>query len=96
MDQVQKLYVAGAFGNYLDIANARYIGLLPDLPPDRFSPIGDAALKGALTCLVEGSPASKTARAIAYGTEHLELANKPDFQKRFLRSMNLERYRPHD
>lgn len=91
-EQVEKFYVAGAFGNYLDLANARVIGLLPDLPPDRFEPIGDAALKGAYICLTGGAPALERAREIAFETEHLELAGRPEFQKTFIESLRLERY----
>jgi uncharacterized 2Fe-2S/4Fe-4S cluster protein (DUF4445 family) len=91
-EQVEKFYVAGAFGNYLDLANARFIGLLPDLPPDRFEPVGDAALKGAYICLTGGAPALERARRIAFETEHLELAGRPEFQKRFIESLRLERY----
>lgn len=87
---LSRLFIAGAFGNYLDVENARYIGLLPDLPAGRFEPIGDAALKGACLCLIEGAPALMRAREIAYGTEHLELATRPEFQKRFIANLDLE------
>jgi len=51
-DQVDRVYVAGAFGNYLDIGKAQLIGLLPDLPKERFVLIGNGALAGARLALL--------------------------------------------
>jgi uncharacterized 2Fe-2S/4Fe-4S cluster protein (DUF4445 family) len=45
---VSKVYVAGGFGRFLDMDAAIAIGLLPDLPRDRFLFLGNASLKGAL------------------------------------------------
>lgn len=86
---LEKMYVAGAFGNYLDIDNAVYIGLLPDLARDRFASIGDGALKGAFMCLTGGEKTVEQASALARGTTHLELAGRPGFQDRFLSSLEL-------
>jgi uncharacterized 2Fe-2S/4Fe-4S cluster protein (DUF4445 family) len=86
---VEKLHVAGAFGNYLDVDNAVYIGLLPTLPRDRFAAIGDGALKGAFLCLTGGEKAFDRASALARGTAHIELAVRPGFQDRFLASLDL-------
>jgi uncharacterized 2Fe-2S/4Fe-4S cluster protein (DUF4445 family) len=44
---VQKVYIAGAFGNKLDVASCTTIGLLPDLPPDRIHFIGNSSVAGA-------------------------------------------------
>jgi uncharacterized 2Fe-2S/4Fe-4S cluster protein (DUF4445 family) len=90
--ELERLYVAGAFGNYLNIENARYIGLLPSLAPDRFVPIGDAALEGAFIALTGGSDARERASAIARGTKHVELAARPDFQARFIVNLDLDSY----
>ncbi len=92
VDDLECIYVAGAFGNYMDVENARYIGLLPDLPADRFEPIGDAALKGAYIVLTGGAEAMGRATDIALGTDHVVLAARPDFQGRFLDNLDLEAY----
>lgn len=91
-EDIDRFVVSGAFGNYLDIANARRIGLLPDLPDERFQPIGDGALEGAYLCLVGGEPELERAREIAAGTEHMELAGRPDFQRVFIDSLRLKDY----
>jgi uncharacterized 2Fe-2S/4Fe-4S cluster protein (DUF4445 family) len=44
---IQRLYIAGAFGNKLDVANCVTIGLLPDLPIERIHFIGNSSVAGA-------------------------------------------------
>ena len=49
-EDVACLYLAGAFGNYINHASARRIGLL-DFPPERIKPAGNTALLGAKLAL---------------------------------------------
>ena len=44
---IQKVYIAGAFGNRLDIASCITIGLLPEVPTERIEFIGNSSLGGA-------------------------------------------------
>ena len=44
---IQKIYIAGAFGNRLDVASCVTIGLLPDLPLERIEFIGNSSVAGA-------------------------------------------------
>ena len=44
---IQKVYIAGAFGNKLDVASCITIGLLPDIPADRIHFIGNSSVAGA-------------------------------------------------
>ncbi len=44
---IQHLYIAGAFGNKLDVTNCVTIGLLPDLPTKRIHFIGNSSVAGA-------------------------------------------------
>ncbi|MGQ9573734.1 MAG: ASKHA domain-containing protein [Thermoguttaceae bacterium] len=44
---IRKVYIAGAFGNRLDISSCVTIGLLPDVPPDRIQFIGNSSVAGA-------------------------------------------------
>jgi len=52
MEEVHKIYLAGAFGNYMNIANARRIGLVPKINKDRFIRFGNGALAGARAMLI--------------------------------------------
>jgi uncharacterized 2Fe-2S/4Fe-4S cluster protein (DUF4445 family) len=44
---IDKFYIAGAFGNYLNIDSAIKIGLIPDLPRERYQFVGNTSIKGA-------------------------------------------------
>jgi uncharacterized 2Fe-2S/4Fe-4S cluster protein (DUF4445 family) len=47
LDAIGKVYIAGGFGNHLDLGSCIAIGLLPDLPVDRFRFIGNSSISGA-------------------------------------------------
>ena len=49
---VQQLLIGGAFGQYLDVEKAIRIGLLPDLPLERFHFVGNTSALGAYTALL--------------------------------------------
>jgi uncharacterized 2Fe-2S/4Fe-4S cluster protein (DUF4445 family) len=78
-EQVRRVYLAGAFGNYLRPATARRIGLLPPIPMDKIAFIGNAATTGAKRALVSFEDRARAER-IAGNAEHIELAAEPDFQ----------------
>lgn len=44
---IKRFYIAGAFGNYIDVENAINIGLIPDIPRDRIEFVGNTSIKGA-------------------------------------------------
>ncbi|MDP2928982.1 MAG: ASKHA domain-containing protein, partial [Candidatus Omnitrophota bacterium] len=50
--EVKKIYIAGGFGNYLNIENAVFIGLLPDADRSRYEFIGNSSLAGARMSLL--------------------------------------------
>lgn len=52
VEDIERIYVAGGFGNYLNIRDAIEIGLLPDLPTDRYQFIGNSSVKGACMALL--------------------------------------------
>lgn len=91
-DDIDRLYLAGAFGNYIDIENAVVIGLLPDIPLDRIKSVGNAAGEGAKLSLL-----SKKKRAeenkVSRMVDYIELASQKNFQDVFVRSLNFPRYK---
>jgi uncharacterized 2Fe-2S/4Fe-4S cluster protein (DUF4445 family) len=78
-DDVTRVYLAGAFGNYLRPATARRIGLLPPLPMARIAFIGNAASTGARRALLAPDARARAER-IARAATHVELAADPGFQ----------------
>ena len=86
LDQIKNVYLAGAFGNYIDIENAVRISILPDVARERIHPVGNSA--GAGACLMLKDPSLwDTAADIIKRAEHIELANHKDFQEIFVGSM---------
>lgn len=74
--------LAGAFGNYLRPAQARRIGLLPDVPLENIHFVGNAASTGAKRTLVSLDDRARAER-IAREAAHVELAADPAFQMCF-------------
>ncbi len=79
VDQIQAVYLAGAFGNYLTPASACRIGMIPPVLLDRIRPIGNAAGEGAKLCALNREE-YLYAQRLAKETEFLELASLPQFQ----------------
>lgn len=52
IDDIDSIYLAGAFGNYMNIENAMTIGLLPRAAPEQFIRFGNGALAGARDMLL--------------------------------------------
>jgi len=88
---VEKLCLAGAFGNYIRQTSARTIGLLPeDLAVE---PVGNSALRGARSLLLTPSTRQARLRKIAMLSRRVELAADPDFQYLYAEMMALAPYR---
>jgi len=81
-EDLDRVYIAGGFGNYIDVENAILIGLLPDLPRERFRFIGNAALAGAVQTLLS-EPKRREARQVYEAMTYLELTNSQLFFDEF-------------
>ena len=53
MDEVEKFYLAGAFGTHIRIPSGVTIGLYPDLPAERIACAGNSSLLGARAILLD-------------------------------------------
>lgn len=85
---IDRVIIAGAFGTYIDVGNAIAIGMLPDLPLDRFSQVGNAAGMGAKMALISRTKRAE-AQSFAKGIGYVELASAPNFSRIFARAMYL-------
>ena len=72
LEEVKRVYLSGAFGNYIDVRNAVEIGLLPPVP-EKIVKIGNGALEGAREILI-----SRTRRREAEGLLDLITHTKPN------------------
>jgi uncharacterized 2Fe-2S/4Fe-4S cluster protein (DUF4445 family) len=87
-DDVKEVYLAGAFGSYIRPESARAIGLLPSLPLEQLTPVGNAAMVGARLALTSVE-ARREAEEIARRMRHVELSAREDFQEAFMQGMSL-------
>ncbi len=83
LKKIDRLCIAGAFGNFLDIDNARILGLVPDVPKDVVEFVGNSSLAGARKLLLS-APSRTLAEDLAARVEHLSLATRPGFQEEFM------------
>jgi len=81
-DAIQRVFIAGAFGTFIDVESAITIGMLPPLPLDCFQQVGNAAGTGARLALVSTSRRAQ-AQQIAARDGYIELACIPDFNRKF-------------
>ncbi len=79
---LDEVVVAGAFGSYIDLASARLIRMLPDLPADRFRQVGNAAGAGARQMLVSASR-RRAAERLAARVEYIDLTSDSRFTEVF-------------
>lgn len=85
---IERVIVAGAFGNYIDIENAIAIGMFPPLPVERFHQVGNAAGIGAKRLLINARERQRAAGLVAR-LRYIELTNHPDFTDRFSQAVRL-------
>jgi len=85
---VARVYIAGGFGRYIQIADAVRIGMLPDLPHEKFRYIGNSALTGAYMALVSGEYRSRLA-GIAARTTYVDLSSDPGYMDSYVQAMFL-------
>jgi uncharacterized 2Fe-2S/4Fe-4S cluster protein (DUF4445 family) len=78
-----RLYLAGAFGNYINRASAQRIGLL-NFPPDLVTPSGNTALLGAKLALFGPDDDYATLRGM---TRHIALSEDPAFMDAYVEEM---------
>ena len=84
---LEKVSIAGAFGNYIRNTSAMNIGLLPKVSENRIYSLGNSAGIGASMILLS-SCARQEAELSARRIEHIELAARSDFQDQYMMAMS--------
>lgn len=89
LQEIDRVYLAGAFGTFMDPGSACRIGLLPPVLQDKLTVIGNAAGSGAklLAC---DKAALHHVQKLSTQIEFLELAAVPGFQRCFAEQMRFE------
>lgn len=81
-----RLYLAGAFGNYINRTSAERIGLI-GLPAEKVEAAGNTALLGAKLALFSPDGEDGSYAGLRAKTEHVPLSADPNFQEVFVEEM---------
>ena len=87
---IKQIFLAGAFGNYINAQNAKFIGMIPDIADDEIFQVGNAAGIGAQHCLLNQDLRTK-AQELLKKIKYVEIAIEKNFQKEYAEAM----YFPH-
>lgn len=87
---IQRVYLAGALGNYINPRSAIRIGLIPKVDPEIINSLGNAASTGASMVLLSKAY-WHMATELAHSIEHVELSCRPDFNQYFIDHMDFPR-----
>ena len=83
---LDRILLAGAFGSGLRAGSLKGIGLLPNVPLDRISSVGNAAGKGAVMALLSRKQKA-LAEEVTKICEHVELSTHKKFTREFARAL---------
>ncbi len=82
-DDVQKIYIAGGFGKFLDIEKAIILGMLPELAREKFEYMGNTSVIGAYLCTLSKKLQGE-AEEISRQMTYLELSVSSSFMDEYM------------
>ncbi len=85
VEDLEAVYLAGGFGNFLDVHQAVTIGMLPDVALDKMRFVGNTSIAGAKTVLLSRK-ALKTAEQIAESMTYFDLMSHTGYMDEFIRA----------
>ncbi|MGB2964602.1 MAG: ASKHA domain-containing protein [Anaerolineales bacterium] len=88
LESVEQVLIGGGFGQYINVEKAIQIGLLPDIPWERFQFLGNTSLKGAYLALLDYKNKDRIAE-IANRMTYIELSADNRFFDAFTSAMFL-------
>jgi uncharacterized 2Fe-2S/4Fe-4S cluster protein (DUF4445 family) len=84
-DDLDAIYLAGGFGNYLDVRHAVTIGMLPDIPAEKIRFVGNSSIAGAKMALLSREALDR-AEEIAAAMTYVDLMSHTDYMEEFIRA----------
>ena len=84
-EDLNAIYLAGGFGNFLNVRQAVTIGMLPDVPMEKIQFVGNTSIAGAKTILLS-TDAQKAADKIAENMTYFDLMSHPGYMEEFTRA----------
>ncbi|KIR01834.1 putative electron transfer protein [Lachnospiraceae bacterium TWA4] len=82
MSIVDNVYVAGGIGSGINMSNAVRIGMLPDIPLEKYKYIGNSSLAGAYAMIISNQAEAKVDE-LASSMTYLELSTHPGYMDAF-------------
>jgi uncharacterized 2Fe-2S/4Fe-4S cluster protein (DUF4445 family) len=88
IEMIEQMLIGGSFGKYINVEKAVQIGLLPDMPWDRFRFLGNTSVKGAYYALLNRD-ARERIQDIASRMTYIELSADNSFYDAFMSALFL-------
>ena len=88
LDAAERVLVGGSFGKYINVEKAVEIGLLPDMPWDRFEFLGNTSVRGAYLGLIDHNLRRRITEIAARMT-YIELSADNTFYDAFMSALFL-------
>ena len=88
LELVEQMLVGGSFGKYINVEKAVQIGLLPDMPWDRFQFLGNTSVRGAYKALLDRKSRQRISD-IASRMTYIELSADNSFYEAFMSALFL-------
>jgi uncharacterized 2Fe-2S/4Fe-4S cluster protein (DUF4445 family) len=85
---LDRVILAGNFGNYIDLEQAICIGLLPDINREKFYYLGNASLLGAQISLTDHKRFLER-QVVSNLMTNMELSENPNFMNHYMASLFL-------
>jgi uncharacterized 2Fe-2S/4Fe-4S cluster protein (DUF4445 family) len=82
---LEAVYLAGGFGNFLNVRHAVTIGMLPDMPLEKIHFVGNTSIAGTKTVLLSRK-AQKAAEKIAQSMTYFDLMSHTGYMDEFIRA----------
>ncbi|MCX7966029.1 MAG: ASKHA domain-containing protein [Syntrophorhabdaceae bacterium] len=87
-NEIDRVYIAGGFGHFIDPVKAQTIGLLPDMPVEKFKFIGNGSLQGASLYALSKEYVRAAERIVKMMT-NIDLSKHSSFMEEFMAAMFL-------
>ena len=84
-EDLEAVYLAGGFGNFLNVRQAVTIGMLPDVPIEKIHFVGNTSIAGAKAVMLS-QQALEAAEQIAGSMTYFDLMSHPGYMDEFIRA----------
>ncbi len=85
LEDLETVFLAGGFGNFLNVRHAVTIGMLPDVPVEKIRFVGNTSIAGAKMALLSRE-ALRRAEEIAASMTYFDLMSHTGYMEEFIRA----------